>query len=169
MSYSYTFNKTFTATHAKHLAAKVATDLKRIQRFYNSPSDSDIIDYEIEIAELLKDGYLDTVTYGFKKSTGWIEPTVRYTAKDLSGSIGTDDDPGRVRPGADVSGASFYSYLTYTSAWFNLTTEERNNYKNGLPFQRGGADEPSVNGYLSQDKTYTSGSKSLNRFSVKKY
>lgn len=169
MSYSYTFNKTFTATHAKHLAAKVATDLKRIQRFYNSPTDSDILDYETEIAQLLKDGYLDTVTYGFKKSTDWIEPTVRYTAKDLSDSIGTDDDPGRVRPGADVSGASFYSFLTYTSAWFNLTAEERSNYKAGLPFQRGGADEPGVDGYLSQDKTYTSGSKSLNRFSVKKY
>lgn len=134
MSYSYTFNKTFTATHAKHLAAKVATDLKRIQRFYNSPTDSDILDYETEIAQLLKDGYLDTVTYGFKKSTDWIEPTVRYTAKDLSDSIGTDDDPGRVRPGADVSGASFYSFLTYTSAWFNLTAEERSNYKTGLPF-----------------------------------
>ena len=34
MSYNNTFNKTFTVTDAKKLAAKVATDLKRIQRFY---------------------------------------------------------------------------------------------------------------------------------------
>ena len=36
MSYSYsvTDTATFTRTHAKHIAAKVATDLKRMHRFY---------------------------------------------------------------------------------------------------------------------------------------
>ena len=38
-SYSYTESTTFTVTHARHMAAKVATDLKRMQRFYGKPSD----------------------------------------------------------------------------------------------------------------------------------
>ena len=35
MSYSlsYTESLTFTVTHARHMSAKVATDLKRMQRF----------------------------------------------------------------------------------------------------------------------------------------
>ena len=48
MSYSYTTTatNTFTVTHARHMAAKVATDLKRMQRFYGSPSDGRINEYE---------------------------------------------------------------------------------------------------------------------------
>ncbi|WP_299216949.1 hypothetical protein [uncultured Dokdonia sp.] len=169
MSYSNTFNNSFTITHAKELAAKVATDLKRMQRFYGAPSDSHISDLEAEMIELLKDGYLDKVTYGFQKDGDWTEPTIQYTARDLANTSGVDDDPGRIKPGADVKGAFFNSYLIYTSSWFNLSSEERNNYKNNLPIKRTGAAEPGVNGYMLQDKTYSSGSKSLNRFTVKKY
>ncbi|WP_420572785.1 hypothetical protein [Kordia sp.] len=168
MSFSNSFSNNFTITHAKKLAAKVATDLKRMQRFYNEPLDSHISNLEAEIIELLKDGYLDNVTYGFQKNGKWIEPTIKYTAKDLANTSGVDDDPGRIKPGADVKGAFFNSYLIYTSSWFNLSSEERNNYKSNLPIKRTGAAEPGVDGYMSQDKTYTSGSKSLNRFTIKK-
>lgn len=67
-SYSYTESRTFTVTHARHMAAKVATDLKRMQRFYGKPSDENIADYESEATEMLRAGYLDTVTYGFKRT-----------------------------------------------------------------------------------------------------
>jgi len=42
MSTSFTFSDTitFSVTHARHMAAKVATDLKRMQRFYGAPSDA---------------------------------------------------------------------------------------------------------------------------------
>jgi hypothetical protein len=113
MSYSQTLSATttFTLTHAKHIAAKVATDLKRIQRFYNGvPTDKSIADYETELIELLKAGYLGTVTYGFRRNGKWIEPTLWYTARDLAGTAANDDDPGKIRPGADIKGASFYSY-----------------------------------------------------------
>jgi len=170
MSYSYTASEsvTFTITHAKHIAAKVATDLKRMQRFYGKPSDTDIENYETEVIQLLKYGYLGTVTYGFKKGDSWIEPTLIYTASDLDGAA--NDDPGRVRPGKDISGAYFYSYLTYSSTWNNLTAEERSIFeKEELPFQRGGADEPSINGYLDNDRTYSSGGKALSRATVRSY
>ena len=87
MSDSYTISETetFTVTHARHMAAKVATDLKRMQRLYGSPSDASIAQYEAEVIEFLKDGYLGTVSYGFRRNGKWIEPTLRYTARDLCG------------------------------------------------------------------------------------
>ena len=114
-SYSYTETATFTVTHARHMAAKVAADLKRMQRFYGSPSDERIAQFEAEVTELIRAGYLGTVTYGFQKDGNWIEPTLRYTAKDLAGSSANDDDPGRVRHNANVSGAVFKSYLTHSA------------------------------------------------------
>lgn len=172
MSYSYSFTEssTFTVTHARHMAAKVATDLKRIQRLYvGGPADPDIANYEAEVVELLKAGYLGTVTYGFRRNGNWIEPTLRYTAQDLAGLSANDDDPGKIRASADVSGATFYSYLTYSSAWSALSETEKEAFKNGLPFYRGGASEPGVSGYLQADRTYSSGGRALNRSTVRSF
>lgn len=168
-SYSYTESSAFTVTHAKHMAAKVATDLKRMQRFYGSPSDAKIAEFEAEATEMLKAGYLETVTYGFKRDGNWVEPTLRYTARDLAGAAANDDDPGRVRPGANVSGASFYSYMTYTSAWFQLGETGRTAFERGLPFSRSGAPEPGVTGYLSNDRTYSTGGRALDRATVRSF
>jgi hypothetical protein len=171
MSYSYTLSDsiTFTVTHARHMAAKVSADLKRMQRLYGEPNDSDIASYEAEIIEFLKEGYLGTVTYGYRRNGNWIEPTLRYTARDLAGGTANDDDPGRVRPGANIEGASFYSYMTYSSAYNNLSDADRETFRQRLPFRRGGAPEPGITGYLSEDKTYSSGGRALNRASVRSY
>lgn len=171
MSYSYTASesRTFTITHARHLAAKVAADLKRLQRLYGHITDERIAEFEGEVIELLRQGYLKTVTYGFKRDGKWIEPTLRYTATDLA-SNGTDDDPGRVLPGRNIDGAKFGSYLTYSDAWFALTSDERAAIEEQLPLQRTTATEPLVNnGYFVDDKTYTSGGRSLGRASVRSY
>lgn len=168
-SYSYTESATFTITHARHMAAKVATDLKRIQRFYGAPSDQDIADYEAEAVALMKAGYLLSVTYGFKRNGYWIEPTLKYTARDLAGGAANDDDPGKIRPGKDVSGASFTSFLCHTNTYLALSQADRDAFKQGLPFQRGTGTEPPVNGYLSSDRTYSAGGRSLDRSSVRSY
>lgn len=171
MSYSFTTTESssFTVTHARHMAAKVATDLKRMQRLYGSPSDNDITAYEAEITDLLKEGYLRTVSYGFKRDGRWIEPMLQYTARDLAGSAANDDDPGRVRPGANIDGASFYSYLTYSDDWDRLTETERDACRRRLPVTRNGAPEPTVNGYLSNDRTYASGGRALSRATVRSF
>jgi hypothetical protein len=171
MSYSYTYNETasFTVTHARHMAAKVATDLKRVQRFYGSPSDASIGEYEAEATELLRAGYLESVVYGFQRKGSWIEPTLRYTARDLAGGSANDDDPGRIRPGADVSGATFTSYLTHNSAWWHLTQAQREAFDAALPFFRPGAAEPTVAGYFASDRTYSSGGRALERQSVRSF
>ena len=171
MTLSYTFaeSSSFTIVHARQIAAKVATDLKRLQRFYGQPSDADINDYEYEVVKLLTAGYLDRVWYGFKRYGSWIEPTLRYTARDLAGSTVADHDPGRVRPGANTDGAAFYSFLTYTAAWSRLTAQEQASFKATLPFQRSSAQEPGLNGYLQDDRIYSAGGRALDRSSVRSY
>ena len=171
MSYSFTLSEsqTFTLAHAKHIASKVATDLKRIQRFYGAPTDHWIEEYEKELIELLKKGYLKEITYGFQRHSNWIEPTLKYTAKDLAGMSCVDDDPGRIRPGADIAGAYFTSYLVNNSNYANANEEERNAFENSLPFRRTSGSEPGITGYLSSDKTYSAGGKALERSIVKSY
>lgn len=171
MSYSFTSTDTtaFTITHARHMAAKVATDLKRIQRLYGSPTDEEIANYEAEVIELLKGGYLRTVTYGFRRNGEWTEPTVQYTARDLAGSSANDDDPGRIRAGAHIDDATFWSYLTYSDAWDQLTPAQRDACRARLPIKRSGAPEPAVNGYLAGDRTYSAGGRALDRASVRSY
>ena len=167
-SLSFTSNSTFTLTDAKKLASKVATDLKRIQRLYGVPSDYSIQQYEEEMVLFLMGGYLESVTYGFKRGQNHIEPTLKYTAKDLSG-MGSDEDPGKIRPGANVNEASFSSFLTYSQSWFKLTPKEQENFENQLPIKRSNAPTPGISGYLSDDRTYTSGGQSLSRSTIKSY
>ncbi len=168
-SFTVTETTTFTVTHARHLASKVSADLKRMQRFYGEPSDANIAQYEAEVIEMLKAGYLGTLTLGYKRDGAWIEPTLRYTARDLAGDDSADDDPGRVRPGANIANATFYNYMTYSSRWNSLSSAEQDAFKKALPFYRGGAPEPTVSGYLESDRTYSSGGRSLNRASVRSY
>lgn len=171
MSYSFSITETasFTVTHARHMAAKVATDLKRMQRLYGKPCDTDIANYESEITQFIKEGYLGTVTYGYRRNGRWIEPTLRYTARDLVGAAANDDDPGRVRPGANIDGASFYSYLNYSAAWDRLSESEKASFRKRLLFTRSGAPEPGIDGYLADDRTYSAGGRALNRASVRSY
>lgn len=171
MSYSYSLSEsdTFTVSHARHMAAKVATDLKRMQRLYGSPSDSSIANYEAEVIEFLKAGFLGAVTYGYRRDGKWIEPMLKYTARDLAGATANDDDPGRVRPGANIVGGTFYSYLTYSAAWDDASAAEKEAFEKRLPFQRNGAPEPSADGYLVDDLIYSSGGRALSRSSLRSY
>jgi hypothetical protein len=169
-SLSFTESSTFTVTHARHMAAKVATDLKRIQRMYGGhPTDAKIAELEAEATALIKAGYLDNVVYGFQRGGSWIEPTIRFTAKDLMGSSANDDDPGRIRPGAEISGASFRSYMCYSSSWFRLTQAEQDAFEATLPFARSNARAPGINGHMTDDKTYSAGGHALQRSSVRSY
>lgn len=170
MTYSLTSTetKTFTVTHARYMAAKVAADLKRMQRFYGYPSDASIGDFETEVIELLKHGYLGNITYGFKRDGNWITPTLRYTASDLENDS-IDDDPGRVPANADITGASFYNFLTYSDKWYKMSSDEKISFKSSLPFQRSEGEMPGVDGFFYDDKTYASGGRSLSRSTVRSY
>jgi hypothetical protein len=171
MTSSYTLTETasFTITHARQIASKIATDLKRMQRFYGSPSDASIQAFEKEAALLMKNGYLKTVTYGFQRNGRWIEPTLRYTANDVASLVTANDDPGRVRANADISGASFYSFLVFAQSWWDLSPEARAAFHDDMPVKRSDGTEPTINGYLDPDRTYSAGGKSLSRSSVRSF
>ncbi len=167
MTYSDTFvdteTDTITITQAKHVAAKIFTDLMRMSRYYGSPSSDKIEDYYIETYLLVQAGYLAEVKYGFKKSNRWIEPTACYRAREVR-DMTTDDNPGNIPARADIEGASFYSLLSYTSKWYNLSNEEKENFNKHLPFQRGTAKElPQNDGRFVKDKNYTSGNAGVER------
>ena len=168
-SITYSESTSFTLTHAKYLSSKVATDLKRIQRFYPRPTDAEIANYESELTALLKGGYMKTVVYGYQRDGQWIEPTLRYTDKDILGGTGIDNDPGKIMPNANIAGASFTSFLIYSQAWWDLTEAQRHAFKSEQPFYRGNGNEPTVNGLMIEDKTYSSGGRALNRASVRSY
>lgn len=165
-SYLESYESSFTITHAKKLASKVAADLKRIQRYHGSPTDSTIRDYEEEAVLLLKAGYLKEVTYGFKRDGKWIKPTLVYKAEDLFGSDAADENPGKVHPYADVFEAHFTSFLIYNEKWSKLNERERAEFKNTLPIQRTSGSNSLYNGNLQQDKTYSSGGKKIDRYSL---
>ena len=167
-SFSYTSSQTFTRTHSKRISFRVATDLKRMQRLYGSPTDQEIEHYELELIELLTAGYLDTITYGFRRGDDWIEPTLQYTSFELA-DPGFGDDPGRVRPNADISGASFYSYLTYSLAWSELSLAQKEAFNGTLPVRRVDAPEPGIDGYVEQDLAYLAGGRGLQRAAVRSW
>lgn len=165
MMSSYSYNETFTITNAKYLSSKVASDLKRIQRYYGKPSDQQISDFEKEITILLKGGFLSTVTFGFKKNGLFIKPTLHYTASDLS-ALG-DDDPGRVPINEDVTGAVFSSFLVKNEKFALVSDTEKEKIENEIPVKRVTAANPSFSGVLTSDKNYLSNGVSLNRSTLK--
>jgi hypothetical protein len=165
MSATITQSQTFTITNARYLASKVRTDLKRIQQFYGQPSDRWIDDYEAELTAFLAKGFLGKVTYGFKRDGTFIPPTLEYTAEELAASL-TNDRPGNIATGKDVSGATFTSFLTYSDKWYTMSDADKEAFKTDLPFQRTTQDTPPVSGYYTDDKNYHSGGTALSRKSL---
>jgi hypothetical protein len=165
-SYSVTESESFTITHARRIASKVATDLKRFQRFYRAPSDDWIDKYETELALLLKHDAVDNVVYGFKRDGKWTEASVRYRALP-GGILSTDDDPGKIRPGMDVEGASFTSFLTYKSD--ALGPGELEAIETECGFERStGSAPPLEAGYWADDLTYSAGGRGLGRAVIRR-
>ena len=167
MTDTYSINETFTITNARQIASKVGADLKRLQDFYFRPGDDDIAKYEAELAVFLKHDVLDHVTYGFKRNGLWTDASLRYTA---SGGVlsGGNDDPGRVPRRVDVSGCSFGSYLVKNSRWYGLSQSDRTAIERDLPFQRVGAEEPTIEGggIWVQDRTYSSAGRGVARSKI---
>lgn len=164
-SYTFTETETFTVTHARHIAAKVAADLMRFTRFYSNPTVEQINRFEAELIALLKEGYLESVTYGFKRDGKWIE-ALRYHALP-DGTLMGDDDPGKIRPGTDVPGESFSSYLIKNNRWHSLSPEQQRAFEASSPISRTGAPEPQLaNGRWSHELNYSAGGRGLGRSTI---
>lgn len=141
MSISTIRTATFTITDARYIGAKIGTDLRLLNNLYGRPSLADIADYTEEAALLIKDGYLNTVAFGFRDEDVW-KLRLRYTAT-LGGEL-RDDPPGRLPEPAHVAGLTFYSFLTYSQKFLQLPSSSQSAVKLELPVIRTTATEPGI-------------------------
>ncbi|MGU9951151.1 MAG: hypothetical protein ACNYPH_02355 [Gammaproteobacteria bacterium WSBS_2016_MAG_OTU1] len=162
-----TESNTFSVTHARHIAAKVATDLKRMQRFYSLPNDEDIDDYEKEIIALLQGNYIDWVVYGFQDSNKWVV-ALKYAARH-GGILIEDDSPGRIPIGHNISRCSFTSLLSYTNKWNQLNDDQKKQVyikANVLSFKERVTGRDYYGAWRSSDKVYSAGGRGVLRHTV---
>lgn len=168
MSFSFSKTATFTIVHARQLAAKAAADMHLCALYYGRPSEQEIREYAEELAQYLNAGYLEEYEFGFKKN-GQRVVSWRYRV-DSSGNLTTDDRPGKVVPYVDISGASFFNYLTQNSRFFKLSSQEQADFKAALPVERTFGDPPSDgSGYWTSDRNYFSGGCGLSRQTFQPY
>lgn len=165
MPTTFTTSKTFTITHARYITSKVAADLRQLQLFYGSPSDERIVAFAEEAAILLRDGYLDRVDYGFKRTDTygndcWVV-LLRYTARN--GTL-ADDHAGRVPAGVDIAGTRFSSFLAHSRKFMDLPPAEQARIEADLPISRTAANEAGfVAGTWGGQRTYSSSDQGLGR------
>ncbi len=143
MTSTGTRTASFTITEARYVGAKIGVDLRLLNSLYGSPTLSWIDRYTEEAALLLRDGYLDTVSYGFRDATTneW-KLRLRYTAT-VGGHL-LDSRAGSIPPNADIDGYSFFSYLIYSSKFLNLVAAKRESILADLPVSRVGGEEPTT-------------------------
>lgn len=145
MTISATRDTTFTITDARYVGAKIGADLRLLNSLYGRPPLASIDDYAEEVALLLRDGYLNTVDYGFKDhdANSW-KLRLRYTA--TAGGHLMDSRPGSLPTSLSVAGYPFYSYLIYSAKYLALSTTQQASVKAALPITRTGAEEPTAAG-----------------------
>lgn len=162
MTYTTTATNTFTITHARYLASKVAADMHLCAQYYGRPTEQDIRNYAEELAQYINEGYLAEYEFGYQKADRRLV-TWRYKI-DASGALTTDDRAGKVVAYVDIAGASFYNYLTQNTRFFQLPSDQRARFKVGLPIHRVDGQPPSDgSGYWKSDRNYYSGGQGLGR------
>lgn len=162
MTFSVTKTATFTIIHARHLASKVAADIHLCAQYYGNPSEQRIREFAEELAQYLNAGYIAEYEFGYTKG-GKRVVSWRYWV-DANGQLSTDDRPGKVVPYVDITGATFFNYLTRNSRFSNLSAQEQARFEGSLPLQRTIGQPPSDgSGSWTSDRNYFSGGCSLNR------
>jgi len=158
---STTTTSTFTRTNARYLASKIAADLRQLRSFYGRPSEQQIENLLEELVEMLAGGYVATYEAGFRKTDKRVV-SVRYTVS--SSGVASDEGAGGVYARADVTGASWFTFMTYADAWWCLSDAERTTVKNSVPVDRSpGAEPTDGDGYWEGGRSYASGGTSASR------
>lgn len=165
MSYSNSATQTFSATNAKHLASRVASDLYQCSRMYGMPSETSIPDLQADLAVMLTGGYVATYEFGFKRDGKRV--LTWYYAVDSSGNLvgGNDDRSGGIYAHADVSDAEYFNFMTYSQKWTDLNSDGRTRVKSQHNINRGTGEAPSDGtiGNWYTERTYTSGGVRIDR------
>jgi Bacterial HORMA domain family 1 len=160
MTTSYSFADTFTRANARRLAGRVATDLHQSRILYGQPAAGRVEDYLTELEEMLAGGYLATYKFGFKKDERVLW-ALRYTVGPDGSLIG---NAGGVQRGVDITGGDWFTSLTPSSAWSELSSGARAALADKIPVVRVTGDSPSdSHGYWQADRTYADGGVGLVR------
>jgi hypothetical protein len=143
MSLTGTRTAAFTITEARYVGAKIGTDLRLLHNLYVAPSLAWIDQFVEEAALLLRDGYLGTVSYGFRdSSTNVWRLRLRYIA--TAGGDLIDNRPGSLPAAVTITGCAFYSHLCYSPKFLGLSRTDRDRVQATLPFLRIVGDEPAT-------------------------
>jgi hypothetical protein len=142
-SYSRSASGSFTITDARYVGGRIAADLRMLYNLYGEPSHERIGKFAEEVALLLRDGYLDTVDYGFRDTTtnAW-KFRLRYKAT-VGGQL-VDSRPGSFPDPVDLTGYAFHSFLNYSSTFWLLTSSQQAGVKEALPISRTTGTAPSA-------------------------
>ena len=151
-SYTQSSSHSYTRTSARYIASKIVADLRRVQSYYGTPVDGVLESFQQELCELLAGGYVAEVEYGFRRQ-GKRVLCLRYRFR-LDGTL-ADENAGGVPARVDISGASWFSCLMHSEAWWLLSGEERERIQSTLPFRRtAGAGPEDGDGYWDAERTY---------------
>ncbi|MEM9399993.1 MAG: hypothetical protein AAF984_07265 [Verrucomicrobiota bacterium] len=152
----------FTLTHAKYLASKIATDMHRCYQNYGDPQK--IEDYQKELTQLLNNGYVSEYEFGYKKD-GYRFLSWHYVI-DENGIVDTDDRPGKIVSNVKLDGAAYFNFLWPSSKWHDLSQYDKSSFYDDLSIDRtpGSAPQDGNNGcWTSSDKNYFSGGTGIGR------
>jgi Bacterial HORMA domain family 1 len=166
VSHTITRSVTFTITSARYITSKIAADLRSMNRLYGEPELARIDDFAEEAALLLRDGYLDRVDYGLRRRGAYGKWEWVLRLRYVATSAGTlqDANPGGVPANADTTGASWYSYLVKSSAFYGLRPGQRAAVEAALPVRRIGAAETGTGiGSLTGQRSYSRDGTALTR------
>lgn len=158
---SFTTTSTFTRTNARYLASKIAADLRQLRAFYGRPAEQQIEDLYEELTEMLAGGYVATFEAGFRNNDRRVI-TVRYAITE--GGNSDDERAGGIYARADVSAASWFTFMSYSLAWWQLAEAERQRIRDSVPVDRNPGSEPTNgDGYWEAGRIYGSGGTSTSR------
>jgi Bacterial HORMA domain family 1 len=157
---STTTTSTFTITNARYLASKITADLRQFKAFYGEPTEEKIEELYEELVEMLAGGYVATYEAGFRKD-GKRVVSQRYI---VSSGAAADERAGGIYARADVSGASWFTFMTYSSKWEALTPTAQQAVKDTFPIKRTRGSTPTDgDGYWETGRSYESGGTSTAR------
>jgi hypothetical protein len=159
---SYSTTDTFTITHARHIASRIAADMRLFSLAYGYPSLDQIPNYLEEIAQYLAKGYLGSFEIGFETDGREVVVGLLYEVRS-DGTL-SDNRAGDVPLDVDITGAVAFNYLTRTYAWANIGYDAQARFEASLPIKRSTAPAPQHNrGYWTTSRSYASGGVGVQR------
>lgn len=160
-TYTTSDTESFTITNARKLAAKVTADMHQCRRLYGDPTEADIAAYNEELVHMLAGKYVSSYEFGYQKGDKRIVSWY-YTitaAGDLEGGRS-----GGLYAKADISGASWFNFMTTNYSWSVLNEAGKNAVRAKHSVKRVTGDPPSDgSGHWVADRIYVSGGVAVQR------